>query len=106
MHSPHFVRVHAQQAQGRVFCCTCTNVTCKAQVRVGVVKRCKNVKSDVPLEVHANCSALQRKLQEQPGWDAHATTVSNYKQTRFAHSSNKHVAALSTDAPGAGASTR
>lgn len=72
------------------------------QVRVGLVKRRKDVKSSIPTEVHAGCAAIQRKLHEKPSWDARATTVSNYAQTQFAHDSNSRVVALGTPLSNAG----
>ncbi|KAF8065911.1 hypothetical protein HT031_002972 [Scenedesmus sp. PABB004] len=69
------------------------------KVRVGVVKRKKTTKAQVPLEVTEQCPAVPARLQAAVEWREQATLSKNYAANRFLLDPNEGFGRNKRDAP-------
>lgn len=60
-----------------------------AQVRVGVVKRSKAIKTRTPNEIASERPALASKLAEPASWNEKRTTSTNYCRASLARDPNR-----------------
>jgi nucleolar protein 16 len=59
------------------------------KVKVGLVKRRKDVKAKLPLEIREGRADVEKRLQQKPDWSETATLTANYGANKFVLNPNE-----------------